>query len=138
MAFDELGALAGEAVGAAVGPGFELAQLGDGMAAEAVREVGPGRWVPRTVSVAGEQWDHSSSDVSIAGLGWVAVGVKGQAELRVWVGPGVAVSVREAMVFDLARTFERPGFSVALPKPPSAKGAGDGQRAPNEPKEPTR
>lgn len=83
--------------------------------------VGPESWAPRTVSVAGETWEHSSSDVSIAGLGWLGVAVKGEAVLRVWAPEGVAVAVREAMVFDMARAFERPGFSVSpLPSPGSS------------------
>lgn len=49
-----------------------------------------------------------------AGLGWVGVGVGGDAELRVWAPPGVAVTTHDALVPDFARDLERPGFGVAL------------------------
>lgn len=49
-----------------------------------------------------------------AGLGWVAVGVKGRAKLAVWVAPGVAVTTRPALIPDYAKEFCRPGFSVLL------------------------
>jgi hypothetical protein len=60
-----------------------------------------------------------------AGLGWIAVGVKGAAEFRVWVAPGVQVTTRAALVPDYARDFCRPGFSIALPNS-SQKGKGGG------------
>ncbi|KAJ9515318.1 hypothetical protein QJQ45_006565 [Haematococcus lacustris] len=40
-------------------------------------------WKPRNVTVTGDAWDRSTVDVHIAGLGWVAVGVSGRAQLRV-------------------------------------------------------
>ena len=45
-----------------------------------------------------------------AGLGWVAVGVDGTASLRVWAPPGVAITTRGALVPDLAKELQRPGF----------------------------
>ncbi|CAI5948479.1 unnamed protein product [Closterium sp. NIES-65] len=80
--------------------------------AEASRMADLGMWLPRSVTVEGTRWDQSSTDVAIAGLGWVAVGIKGSAKLKVWTFEGVGVTVREAMVFDYAPVFERPGFST--------------------------
>jgi hypothetical protein len=53
-----------------------------------------------------------------AGLGWVGVGVKGWADLRVWTHKGVAITTHAALVPDYARDFERPGFgSHSQPRP---------------------
>jgi ribosome biogenesis GTPase A len=70
-----------------------------------------GRWVSRTLRVSGSSWASSSCDVAIAGVGWVAVGVDGDATLRVWTYDGVAVTQRSPpLVPDLARQLETPGF----------------------------
>lgn len=50
----------------------------------------------------------------LVGLGWVGVGVNGVAALRVWAPPGVAITTHDALVPDLARDLERPGFGAAL------------------------
>ncbi|KAJ9515420.1 hypothetical protein QJQ45_016414 [Haematococcus lacustris] len=72
-------------------------------------------WKPRNVTVTGDAWDRSTVDVHIAGLGWVAVGVSGRAQLRVWTFDSVAVTTRQALMPDYARDFCRPGFTQALP-----------------------
>lgn len=72
-------------------------------------------WKPRNVTVTGDAWDRSTVDVHIAGLGWVAVGVSGRAQLRVWTFDSVAVTTRQALIPDYARDFCRPGFTQALP-----------------------
>ncbi|KAG0565571.1 hypothetical protein KC19_8G200700 [Ceratodon purpureus] len=77
-----------------------------------------GRWVPRRVTVTGDSWEHSSVDVAVAGLGWVGIGVKGTAILQAWTYEGVAVTTHEAMVYDMAAIFEKPGFT-AVKSPPS-------------------
>ena len=46
-----------------------------------------------------------------AGLGWLAVGVKGPADLRVWVHQGVSITTHASILPDYARDLERPGFS---------------------------
>lgn len=69
-----------------------------------------GAWGGRTVSVEGTSWTASSADVAVAGLGWVGVGVDGCANLRVWTYEGVGVTVREALVPDMAKELETPGF----------------------------
>jgi len=79
-----------------------------------LQELGPLQ--PRDVVVDGNSWTRSSRDVAIAGLGWVGVGLVGSATLRVWVPPAVAVTVHEALIPDMAKVFERPGFSSMLPK----------------------
>lgn len=40
--------------------------------------------------------------------------MSGNAALRVWAPPGVAITTHDALVPDLARDLERPGFGVAL------------------------
>ncbi|KAL3679163.1 hypothetical protein R1sor_022119 [Riccia sorocarpa] len=71
-----------------------------------------GRWVSRTVQISGDKWDQSSVDVAVAGVGWIALALSGSATLDVCTWEGVAVTVREAMVFDMAAVFERPGFTA--------------------------
>jgi ribosome biogenesis GTPase A len=66
------------------------------------------------VVLQGDSWKESSMDVAIAGLGWVAVGVSGQATLNVWAPPGVAITTREAMIPDYAKDLERPGFGAVI------------------------
>lgn len=63
------------------------------------------------VSAYGDKWQGSSTDVHVAGLGWIGVGLSGGAQLRVWAPRGVAITTRDALVPDYAETFERPGFS---------------------------
>lgn len=43
------------------------------------------------------------------------MGVKGQAQFRVWTAPSVAVTTRPSLAPDYAHEFERPGVSVQLP-----------------------
>ena len=70
-----------------------------------------GEWGSRVVTVYGSSWQRSDRDVVIGGLGWVGVGVNGEATLRVWTHEGVLVETREALVPDMARDLHRPGFS---------------------------
>jgi len=51
-----------------------------------------------------------------AGLGWVAIGVKGVARFAVHTHPDVAITSRPALLPDYARDFQRPGFCNLLPK----------------------
>jgi ribosome biogenesis GTPase A len=86
--------------------------------------------VPTDVAAAGESWRESSTDVAIAGLGWVGVAVDGAAQLRVWAPRGAAVTTRGALLPDLAKALERPGFGAAPAAAPPAggrpKGGGKG------------
>eukprot|EP00199_Chlamydomonas_sp_CCMP681_P000330 CAMPEP_0119116928 /NCGR_PEP_ID=MMETSP1180-20130426/52557_1 /TAXON_ID=3052 ORGANISM="Chlamydomonas cf sp, Strain CCMP681" /NCGR_SAMPLE_ID=MMETSP1180 /ASSEMBLY_ACC=CAM_ASM_000741 /LENGTH=544 /DNA_ID=CAMNT_0007106131 /DNA_START=76 /DNA_END=1710 /DNA_ORIENTATION=+ len=104
-------------------------QLSPPASAERLQELPA--WEAKDVVVQGDAWDKSGMDVHIAGLGWVAVGVKGQATLRVWVAPSVAVTTRPALVSDYAVEFARPGVSVQLPGNHStgAKAQGKAQSA---------
>lgn len=63
------------------------------------------------VSVEGTQALKPETDICIAGLGWVSVGLWGKATLKVWTPPGIAVTRRTALLPDLAKEFERPGWS---------------------------
>lgn len=76
--------------------------------------------VPNLVSsdflVEGSHWQRSSEDISIAGLGWMAVGVSGQCQVRAWAPKSVLVYQRMALMPDYAKEFERPGYGMMLPK----------------------
>lgn len=69
------------------------------------------RLVSPQVSILGDNWDESSADVCVAGLGWIAFGFQGRADLAVWAPEGVAVTSRDALLPDYAAVFERPGWS---------------------------
>eukprot|EP00898_Chlorokybus_atmophyticus_P007144 jgi/Chlat1/7430/Chrsp6S07450 len=85
-----------------------------------------GSWVWRDLQISGDSWKQSTTDISIAGVGWVAVAVAGDATVRVFTYEGVAVLMHEAMLRDMARDLERPGFSSMRvrkgEKPKSKKG----------------
>ena len=59
----------------------------------------------------GDNWVRSSTDICIAGLGWISMGMDGVAELRVWRHEGIAVTTREALLTSYAADFESPGWS---------------------------
>ena len=64
----------------------------------------------------------AAAAAAAAGLGWLAVGVSGTAELKVWVPEGVSVTVHDALIPDYAKVWQKPGFSAMLPQ--TAKKAG--------------
>lgn len=72
-----------------------------------------GKWVRREFSVSGNSWDASSVDVAAAGLGWFAIGLKGEAVLGVWTYDGVDVALRDSLVPYRAHIFEVRGFTVS-------------------------
>lgn len=72
-----------------------------------------GKWVKREYSVSGNSWDVSSVDVAAAGLGWFAIGLKGEALLGVWSYDGVGISVRSSLIPHRANIFEVTGFTVS-------------------------
>ncbi|DBA75302.1 TPA: hypothetical protein ACH3X1_010580 [Trebouxia sp. C0004] len=72
-------------------------------------ELGP--LLPQDILLEGSNWKESSVDIAIAGLGWIAVGVKGPADLRLWVHENVGVTTHASMLPDHAQALERPGFS---------------------------
>lgn len=80
--------------------------LGDDMRFDELPEL-----VPRELVLEGNSWKESTVDVAIAGLGWVAVAVGGECTLQTWTFPGVGITLREAMIPDMARDLERPGFT---------------------------
>lgn len=69
-----------------------------------------GGWVKRDVKASGTSWDVNSLDVAVAGLGWVSVGLKGEANLSLWTFDGIQITLREPLVLDRASSLERPGF----------------------------
>jgi len=77
-----------------------------------------GEWVPHEVRAFGESWRYSSQDVTLAGVGWIGVSCVGEARLQVWTYPGVGVTLRDAIVPDMAKEWESPGWSSEV----SAKG----------------
>ncbi|XP_048235418.1 GTP-binding protein BRASSINAZOLE INSENSITIVE PALE GREEN 2, chloroplastic [Ricinus communis] len=72
-----------------------------------------GRWVRREFSISGSNWDSSSVDISAAGLGWYAIGLKGEAVVGVWTYEGVDVVLRNPLIPFRSQTFEVAGFTVS-------------------------
>ncbi|GBG64110.1 hypothetical protein CBR_g40558 [Chara braunii] len=83
-----------------------------------------GRWMSHTVEVKGDRWDQSCKDIAFAGIGWVGIAMSGAATLQIWTYEGLAVTVRDSMVLDMAAQFEKPGFSVEGKLPPKVAESG--------------
>lgn len=52
-------------------------------------------------------------DISAAGLGWFAVGLKGEAVLGVWTYDGIDVVLRNSLIPYRSKIFEVAGFTVS-------------------------
>lgn len=52
-------------------------------------------------------------DIAASGLGWFAIGLKGDAVLSVWTYEGVDVVVRNSLIPYRSYTFEVAGFTVS-------------------------
>lgn len=63
--------------------------------------------------ISGSSWDSSSVDIAAAGLGWFAIGLKGEAVLGVWTYDGIDVVLRNSLIPHRAKTFEVAGFTVS-------------------------
>jgi len=72
-----------------------------------------GNWVRTEFHVSGNSWESSSVDVAAAGLGWFAIGLKGDAVLGVWTYEGVDVVLRNSLIPNRSHTFEDAGFTVS-------------------------
>ena len=72
-----------------------------------------GKWVRREFRVCGNSWDSSSVDIAASGLGWFAVGLKGEAVLGVWTYEGVDVVLHNSLIPYRSHTFEVAGFTVS-------------------------
>jgi len=86
-------------------------QLQPPIGVERVSELG--EWRRREFKVSGNSWDFNSVDIATAGLGWLSLGLKGDATLAVWTYDGVDVKERNALILDRARFFENTGFTVS-------------------------
>ncbi|XP_031268552.1 GTP-binding protein BRASSINAZOLE INSENSITIVE PALE GREEN 2, chloroplastic [Pistacia vera] len=72
-----------------------------------------GKWVRKEFRVSGKSWDSSSVDIAAAGLGWFAIGLKGEAVLGVWTYEGVEIFLRNSLISDRSQVFEVAGFTVS-------------------------
>ncbi|KDP21886.1 hypothetical protein JCGZ_03254 [Jatropha curcas] len=69
-----------------------------------------GEWEGREIKVTGTSWDMNSIDIAVAGLGWLSLGLKGEATMTLWTYDGIEIALREPLVLDRAPFLERPGF----------------------------
>ncbi|XP_023513264.1 GTP-binding protein BRASSINAZOLE INSENSITIVE PALE GREEN 2, chloroplastic [Cucurbita pepo subsp. pepo] len=72
-----------------------------------------GKWVRREFHVCGSSWDSSCVDAAAAGLGWFAIGLKGEAVLSIWTYEGIEVVLRSSVIPDRSNFFEDAGFTVS-------------------------
>ncbi|KAI3511686.1 hypothetical protein L1887_18843 [Cichorium endivia] len=72
-----------------------------------------GRWVRKEFRVHGNWWDSSCVDIAGGGLGWFAIGLKGEAVVGVWTYDGVDVTLRNALIPHRSHNFEVTGFTVS-------------------------
>ena len=72
-----------------------------------------GKWVRREFHVCGNSWYSSSVDIAASGLGWFAVGLKGEAVLGVWTYEGVDIVLCNSLIPYRSHTFEVAGFTVS-------------------------
>ena len=72
-----------------------------------------GEWVRKEFHVCGNSWDSSSMDISASGLGWFALGLKGEARLCVWTYDGLEVVLRNSLIPYRSQNFEVAGFTVS-------------------------
>ncbi|XP_020973720.1 GTP-binding protein BRASSINAZOLE INSENSITIVE PALE GREEN 2, chloroplastic [Arachis ipaensis] len=72
-----------------------------------------GNWVRREFHVSGNSWGSSSVDIAASGLGWFAIGLKGDAVLSAWTYEGVDVILRNSLLPYRSHTFEVAGFTVS-------------------------
>lgn len=63
--------------------------------------------------VSGNSWDTSCVDIAAAGLGWFAIGLRGEAVLGVWSYDGVDIVSRNALLPQRSQDFEVAGFTVS-------------------------
>ncbi|KAK2641416.1 hypothetical protein Ddye_023179 [Dipteronia dyeriana] len=86
-------------------------QLQPPIGVKRVKELG--KWVRKEFKVSGNSWDSSSVDIAAAGLGWFAVGLKGEAVLGAWSYEGVDIVVRNSLLPHRSPLFEVTGFTVS-------------------------
>lgn len=79
---------------------------------ERVNELG--HWTERRIEVSGASWDVNSMDISVSGLGWYSLGLKGTATVSLWTFEGIGVTERDAMILHRAQFLERPGFWLPI------------------------
>jgi len=72
----------------------------------AEHEMGP--LLPTPVQVEGSSWRESTSDIAVAGVGWLGIGVSGSAEFNVWAHEGRPLTSLLADVSIIYKLVRRP------------------------------
>ena len=96
-----------------------------------------GKWLRREFQVSGKSWDVSSVDIAASGLGWIALGLKGEAVIGAWTYEGVDLVMRSSMIPSRAKIFEVSGFAVSkiVSEADSSTDKSRGKRTGNKPAE---
>lgn len=72
-----------------------------------------GKWVRKEFHVSGSWWDSSSVDIAVSGLGWFAIGLRGNAVVGVWTYDGVEMTIRDALLPQRSHNFLVAGFTTS-------------------------
>lgn len=72
-----------------------------------------GQWVRKEFRLCGNSWESSSVDIAAGGVGWFAIGLKGEASVGVWCYDGVDIVLRSSLIPYRANDFEIAGFTVS-------------------------
>ena len=81
-----------------------------------------GEFEHHEIEIEGVGWKEAAADISLRGLGWVAVMGAGKAKIRVSVPKGVGISVRPPLMpFDIWEATARYTGSKAVRKPTKSK-----------------
>mmetsp|Transcript_6484 Transcript_6484/g.16017 ORF Transcript_6484/g.16017 Transcript_6484/m.16017 type:complete len:762 (+) Transcript_6484:241-2526(+) len=76
-----------------------------------------------TIEIDGAGWKEAAADITLTGLGWVAVTGSGRVKLRIGVPKGIGVSVRPPLMpYDIWEVAAKYTGAKAIRKPSKAKG----------------
>jgi len=87
---------------------------------ERIEEIG--EFDSHTIEIDGAGWKEAAADISLTGLGWIAVTGAGRAKLRISVPKGIGISVRPPLMpYDIWEVAARYTGSKAVRKPTKSK-----------------
>lgn len=88
-----------------------------------------GEFEEHVVDIEGVGWKEAAADISLMGLGWVAVTGSGKATVKVSVPRGIGVSVRPPLMpFDIMESTAKYTGSRAVRKSSGKRGRGVGRK----------
>ncbi len=81
-----------------------------------------GEFDSHTIEIEGSGWKEAAADISLTGLGWVAVTGAGKANLRISVPKGIGISVRPPLMpYDIWEVAAKYTGAKAVRRPTKSK-----------------